>query len=139
MPANDDPETRWPCAGAVVHDDDRRLLLVRRRREPSAGRWSVPGGRCLPGETRAAACVREVVEETGLRVRIDHRAGQVVLAGPGGLVYEVTDYVCTVVGGALHAGDDAAEVRWVARAEFDALPLVPGLAGTLAEWELLPE
>jgi 8-oxo-dGTP diphosphatase len=139
VPANDDPETRWPCAGAVVHDDGRRLLLVRRRREPSAGRWSVPGGRCLPGETPAAACAREVAEETGLRVRVDRIAGEVLLAGPDGLLYEVTDHVCTVLGGALRAGDDAAEVRWVTRAEFDALPLVPGLADTLAEWELLPE
>ena len=44
----------------------------------------------------------------------------------------------SVVGGTLQAGDDAAEVRWVARPEFDALPLAAGLAGALAEWGLLP-
>jgi 8-oxo-dGTP diphosphatase len=138
VPANDDPEPRWPCAGAVIHDKRRRVLLVRRGHEPSAGRWSVPGGRCLPGEAPAAACAREVAEETGLRVQVGPIAGQVVLVGPRGVLYDVTDYVCTVVGGTLRAGDDAAEVRWVSRAEFDTLPLVPGLAGTLAEWGLLP-
>jgi ADP-ribose pyrophosphatase YjhB (NUDIX family) len=138
VPANDDPESRWPCAGAVVHDDHRRLLMVRRAREPSAGRWSVPGGRCLPYEAPTVACAREVLEETGLRVRVGRTAGQVLLVGPGGVVYEVTDYVCSVVGGTLQAGDDAAEVRWVARPEFDALPLAAGLAGALAEWGLLP-
>jgi 8-oxo-dGTP diphosphatase len=138
VPGDDDPQTRWPCAGAVIHDERRRVLLVRRAREPSAGRWSVPGGRCLPGEAPAAACAREVAEETGLRVQVGAVAGQVVLAGPSGLGYQVTDYVCTVVGGTLQAGDDAAEVRWVSRAEFDMLPLAPGLAGTLAEWGLLP-
>jgi 8-oxo-dGTP diphosphatase len=138
VPVDDDPQPRWPCAGAVIHDERRRVLLVRRAREPSAGRWSVPGGRCLPGEAPAAACAREVAEETGLRVQVGAVAGQVVLAGPSGLVYEVTDYVCTVVGGTVQAGDDAAEVRWVSREEFDMLPLAPGLAGTLAEWGLLP-
>jgi ADP-ribose pyrophosphatase YjhB (NUDIX family) len=138
VPGINDPQPRWPCAGAVVHDEWRRLLLVRRGREPSAGRWSVPGGRCLPGETPGAACARETAEETGLQVRVGRVAGQVVLAGPNGLMYDVTDYVCTVVGGALRAGDDAAEARWVSRAEFDVLPLVPGLADTLAEWALLP-
>src|SRR5579859_374033 len=69
----DDAPTWWwamrrrePCAGGIVHDGDGRLLVVRRGRPPSAGRWSVPGGRCRPGEPAADACVREVAEETGL-------------------------------------------------------------------------
>ena len=33
--------------------------------------WSIPGGRVEPGETMTAACVREVIEETAIPVRLD--------------------------------------------------------------------
>jgi ADP-ribose pyrophosphatase YjhB (NUDIX family) len=53
------------CVGAIVVLDGQ-LLLVQRANEPSAGEWSVPGGRVEPGETLAEAVVRELGEETGL-------------------------------------------------------------------------
>jgi len=58
------------CAGAVVRDGAGRLLLVQRGRAPSAGLWSLPGGRVEPGETAAEAAAREVTEETGLVVEV---------------------------------------------------------------------
>lgn len=48
----------------VLHDG--RLLLAR---EAMDGLWSLPGGWADPGESPAQNCVREVLEETGLRVR----------------------------------------------------------------------
>ena len=47
--------------GAVVDDQERFLLM----RERSDGRWSLPGGWADPGDSPAAAVVREVREETG--------------------------------------------------------------------------
>jgi 8-oxo-dGTP diphosphatase len=49
-----------PCVGAVVHDGQGRLLLVRRGHAPSAGLWSVPGGRVEAGESEVEAVVREL-------------------------------------------------------------------------------
>jgi 8-oxo-dGTP diphosphatase len=129
---------RQPCAGGVVRDDRQRLLLIRRGQAPSAGSWSVPGGRCLPGESAAAACVREVHEETGLQVEVVHFAGRVERAAPGRGVYVIDDFACRVVGGRLAAGDDADDARWVTRAELSRLDLVPGLYAALEEWGLLP-
>jgi ADP-ribose pyrophosphatase YjhB (NUDIX family) len=58
-----------PCAGAfVVHDG--RLLLVRRAHEPWLDHWDIPGGFCDVEEHPADGAVREVYEETGLRVRV---------------------------------------------------------------------
>jgi 8-oxo-dGTP diphosphatase len=44
------------------------VLLVRRAKAPLAGEWSLPGGAVELGETLEEAIVREVAEETGLRV-----------------------------------------------------------------------
>jgi ADP-ribose pyrophosphatase YjhB (NUDIX family) len=129
---------RQPCAGGIVHDAAGRLLLVRRGKAPAAGSWSVPGGRCLPGESPAAACVREVAEETGLAVEVVRLAGTVERAAPEGGIFVIDDFVCRVVGGALLAGDDATDARWVTAAELRELPVVPGLIEALAEWDALP-
>ena len=129
---------REPCAGGIVHDADGRLLLILRGQPPSAGRWSVPGGRCRPGEAAADACVREVAEETGLTVRVLCSAGVVERDGPAGQVYEIEDFACAVVGGTLRAADDALDARWVSAVEFGELELVPGLLDCLAGWGLLP-
>jgi 8-oxo-dGTP diphosphatase len=129
---------RQLCAGGIVHDAAQRVLLIRRGQEPSAGTWSVPGGRCLPGEGAAAACVREVLEETGLQVEVVRLAGQVERRAASGVVYVIDDFVCTVVGGTLAAGDDALDARWCTRAELAELELAPGLWDALAEWGVLP-
>ncbi|MBR7832473.1 NUDIX hydrolase [Actinospica durhamensis] len=50
----------------MVADEAGRWLILRRTRPPE--QWMLPGGRVLPGESPAAAAIRETREETGLRV-----------------------------------------------------------------------
>jgi 8-oxo-dGTP diphosphatase len=126
------------CAGAIIFDAAGRLLLIQRGRPPSQASWSVPGGRCRPDETAQDACVREVAEETGLAVSVLRPAGYVERDGLDGCVYDIDDFVCAVVGGALQAGDDADEARWVRRDELVGLSLAPGLLDTLTAWHLMP-
>ena len=61
-----------------------RLLLVRRAIDPWQGCWDIPGGFCDGREHPVDTVVREVHEETGLRVEVlgllgmwidDYRAG----------------------------------------------------------------
>lgn len=127
-----------PCAGGVVLDADGRLLLVRRGTPPAVGAWTVPGGRCEPDEPPEVACVREVLEETGLAVRVTSWVGRVERAAPAGGTYVIDDYACAVVGGTLVAGDDAADAGWFSPAELAGLTLVPGLVEALSEWGVLP-
>jgi len=128
-----------PCVGALVHDDEGRLLVVRRAHEPSAGRWSVPGGRVEAGEHDHQAVVREVLEETALHVVVGARVGTVQRPGPAGVVYDIRDYACALaVDTTPIAGDDAAEVRWVSRQELLQLDLVDGLVDSLSDWGMLP-
>lgn len=125
-----------PCAGGIVFDEAGRLLLIERGQPPGRGLWTIPGGRCGPGESAAEACVREVAEETGLHVKILRFAGHVELDGPNGRVYDVDDFVCSVLGGSLRAGDDAYDVRWVRREDLAGFELVDGLLAALTEWDV---
>jgi ADP-ribose pyrophosphatase YjhB (NUDIX family) len=131
--------TLQPAAGGIVFDSARRLLLVKRARPPAAGQWSIPGGKCVEGEPGAQACVREVAEETGLVVTVVRLAGRVRRPGPSGLVYDITDYECRLLGGTLRPGDDASDARWSTRAELDMLDVVSGLVECLTDWALLPD
>jgi 8-oxo-dGTP diphosphatase len=54
-------------------DADHVVLLARHRFR--RGRWGVPSGWVRRREDPAAACCREVFEETGLRVRVDDILG----------------------------------------------------------------
>jgi 8-oxo-dGTP diphosphatase len=49
---------------------DGRALLIRRGTEPLKGEWSIPGGMLDVGETLADGVIRELLEETGLQVRV---------------------------------------------------------------------
>ena len=83
--------------------------------------------------------VREIREETGLRVTCGALVGSVERPGLQGAVIDIRDYMATVTGGTLTAGDDAADARWVSPADVAALPLTSGLAETLLAWECSAE
>jgi ADP-ribose pyrophosphatase YjhB (NUDIX family) len=109
--------------GAVVIHEDR-VLLIRRGKEPMRGRWLIPGGTVELGETLQEALVREVAEETGLRVE----PREVVLVfdrihRDGGHVsyhYVIVDYACDYVSGTLRAGSDAEDAAFVAEPDLPA-------------------
>lgn len=102
--------------GAVIVRDGM-ALIVRRANDPDRGEWSIPGGRLELGESLADAVVREVREETGLDVAVGPmlEVFERVVRQDDRVRYHfvIVDYLCTCVGGALVAGDDAAEVTWV--------------------------
>jgi 8-oxo-dGTP diphosphatase len=128
-----------PCVGAVVHDPAGRLLLIQRGHAPHAGLWSLPGGRVEPGETTDAAVEREVLEETGLRVRAGAPVGRVQIPA-GEVVYDVVDLACSLVDPLERpvAGDDAAAVVFADASAIDRLPCTPLLVETLRGWGVLP-
>ncbi len=84
------------------------------------------------GERIEDALVREIEEESGLRVRLLGLCGVIdrVVREKGTVRYHyvIIDYVAESVGGRLQAGSDAAEVRWVNVDDLGQYDTTDGLA-----------
>jgi len=63
-----------PSAGTIVVDG-RSVLLIRGAMEPHRGWWDIPGGFLEVGELLGETDIREVPEETVLKVTLTHLAG----------------------------------------------------------------
>ncbi|WP_045741150.1 NUDIX domain-containing protein [Actinoplanes rectilineatus] len=118
-----------PSVSVLVRDGDGRLMLVRHTGKQDG--WAVPGGAVDLGESPAQAAVREIREETGLRI---HRLR--LLDVLGGADYEVTyangdraAYVTAVFEAAVAGGtpapdrEEISELRWFAPQRLPAIGL----------------
>lgn len=123
--------------GAVVVGPNG-VVLVKRAHEPLKGEWSLPGGGVDVGETLAEAVAREVLEETGLEVRV----GPIVEVldrihrGSDGRVeyhYVLVDYVCVPTGGSLRCSSDASDVCWTAPADLSSYRLTAQALAVIAK------
>ena len=115
-----------PGVSAVVLDDAEPpcTLLVRRS---DSGRWSLPSGIVEPGEQPADTIVREVFEETCVRVRAERLALLTVedeISYPNGdrCQFLAMTFRCSYVGGEARVGDEeSTDVRWFALTELPHL------------------
>jgi 8-oxo-dGTP diphosphatase len=110
--------------------EDGRALLVRRGSEPLRGEWSIPGGKLELGATLEEGVARELLEETGLEVRVmelievfdriylDEAASVGVGKKGPRFHYVIVDYLCERIGGAAVAGSDVTDVAFAREAEL---------------------
>ncbi len=115
--------------GGVIIDRGR-ALLIRRGSEPLLGEWSIPGGTLELGETLEAGVARELLEETGITVRVielievfdriynDSAAGANDGKKRPRFHYVIVDYLCERVAGEAQAGSDVTDVAFANEEEL---------------------
>jgi 8-oxo-dGTP diphosphatase len=154
MRSREYPDLPMVGVGGVVIDQER-VLLVRRATEPARGEWTIPGGLLEVGETLAEGVARELLEETGLTVRVvdliealeriffDQAHGPTREAGPasdpaartypepaGQLLgpryhYVILDYLCERVSGEPAVNNELSDLAFVREDELDTYCLTP--------------
>jgi 8-oxo-dGTP diphosphatase len=122
--------------GGVVIENDR-VLLIRRGTEPLLGQWSIPGGTLELSESLQEGVARELLEETGLEVRVldlidaFDRIYIEPAEGGGGSAsrprfhYVIVDYLCERISGDAIAGSDVTDVDYAAEDELEKFQLTP--------------
>ena len=114
-------------AGLTLRGKD--VLLVERGKPPHHGLWGLPGGVVEVGETLEEAIVREVLEETNIRIKpieflqvfnsINRDEDDRVRTH-----YILFEYLCEYVSGELKPGDDAPDARWVSLDDLDSVNIM---------------
>src|SRR5262249_18372625 len=134
------PEKPIVGIGGVVIEGGR-ALLIRRGSEPLKGRWSIPGGTLELGETLVEGTERELLEETGLAVRVldlieiferinfgrgtDEPSTTPAERRRPRFHFVIADYRCERISGDAVAGGDVTDVAWAAEAELEKFGLTP--------------
>jgi ADP-ribose pyrophosphatase YjhB (NUDIX family) len=132
----DDPDAPAPnaivaAASAVVVNDEGKILLQRRKDNDL---WSLPGGAMELGESIAQTIVREVQEESGLRVELVRLVGiytdpRHLIAYSNGEVRQQFSicFACRVIGGELRRSDESTEIGFFAPEELKDLSIQPSI------------
>ncbi len=109
--------------GAALLDRAGRVLAAQRAGPAEvAGGWEFPGGKVEPGESEAAALVRECREELGVEVTLDRRLGYDVTVQGGGSVLRV--WTGRIVAGTPVPREHAA-LRWLSADELNSVDWLP--------------
>jgi 8-oxo-dGTP diphosphatase len=131
------PERPVVGVGGVVIVDGR-ALLIKRGSEPLRGQWSIPGGTLELGESLQQGVARELLEETGLAVRVGElievfdRIYEDEIDAAGGepqkkkgprYHYVIVDYLCERISGEAVAGSDVTHVAFATEDELAAYGL----------------
>lgn len=114
--------------GVVIHEG--RALLIRRGSEPLLGEWSIPGGTLELGEGLQEGVARELLEETGLKVRVldlievfdrifwDEKSASPEKDSWPRFHFVIVDYLCEKVSGEARAGSDVTDVAFATEHEL---------------------
>jgi 8-oxo-dGTP diphosphatase len=117
----------------IVKDKDNRILLGKRNKDPQRGNWVLPGGKIHAFESIADAAARELAEETGLVVEVQHQFRVYEVINPPNEHRIVIYSWAKVVSGNLQASDDISEVKFVSISELGDLALTPLVREVLAD------
>ena len=114
---------------AAVFDNQGKILLIRR---VDNGMWAVPGGYMEPGESLTKACAREVLEETGLNVQVQHLISvctnpHLLLEYPDGNRWQLVllHFAAKPISGELRTSNESSDLMFFTQVETQDLKMSP--------------
>ncbi len=133
--------------GGLVVNREGKLLLVKRAFEPGLGLWAVPGGLPELGETLREALAREILEETGVKVKVKELIDvfDLIVNDEQGRVkyhYVLVDFLAEPLTEEVKPSVETPEVKWVSvkeLAEYRLTPTTRRLIGKALEKGLIRE
>ena len=98
----------------ITREDEPKVLLIQRGFEPFKGCWAFPGGFMNMDETTEQCAIRELEEETGLKVTEVHQIGAYskIDRDPRGRTVTVAYLALIDVTTEVKGQDDAAKAMW---------------------------
>lgn len=101
-----------------------KILLEKRKNDPGRGKWSLPGGLVELGERLEETVIREVREETGLKVEkpeVIDVVDNITVDEKQRVKYHfvVVVHLAKIKGGKLKAETDAEELKWIPLEEVE--------------------
>jgi ADP-ribose pyrophosphatase YjhB (NUDIX family) len=123
-------------SAAIIRDG--RVLVARRARGPALGIWTLPGGVVEAGETLHDALVREVEEETALKVEPVALAGfrEVLVRDDDRRLarhFVIMCFASRWLSGEPVLNEELSDARWLRPSELTGLQTTEGLATIIAE------
>ena len=130
------------CASAfVINPNDKKILLVK---HSDYDKWLQPGGHIEEDETPEEAAIREVYEETGVKITLlgEHFPREDDLIRPLGVQCNRKEngnrFIDIIYAGMpnnleapLKKNDESIEIGWFSRNELDRLPIFPDVKITM--------
>ena len=110
--------------GAIIKDGDRYLVGQRPANKAQGGMWEFMGGKIEQGETPKQALARECREELALEIEDEHIIDSVVHEYPEKTI-RLTLISCSPKSGSIPKALEHQQIRWVTRAEMDAIDFAP--------------
>ncbi len=98
----------------ITNEPQPKVLLIQRGADPFKGAWAFPGGFMNMDETTELCAIRELEEETGLKVAKVHQIGAYskVDRDPRGRTITVAYLAIIDTPEAVKGQDDAAKAEW---------------------------
>lgn len=94
----------------IIKNNDYVLIVKRKVKEGTLS-WQFPGGKVENGETEQDAVIREVKEETNLKISVSHKIGDRI--HPITKKY-ISYWLCDYISGEIFVDDeDIGEAKWV--------------------------
>jgi ADP-ribose pyrophosphatase len=136
------PLTPRVGVGAITLQNGK-VLLVKRGIEPAYGLWAIPGGTLKLGETLQECAARELLEETGITIKVGACVYVFDLLerddkGKIKFHFVVVDFAADYISGEPKGADDALEARWLSPEELSNLPVSQNTLAALRSIGFLP-